>query len=133
MRVVGVEVAVHAPVGQHQQRVLLAPIQTRGDEDVGVHLEGVALVGDPVGRLALRVGDGGEEDLVEGRHVADALEPQQVVDLFHQTVEREVGLLQPVFQSGDPLVQWQRSLVGRGLVGPGPAYARDHERNRKPT
>ena len=113
VRVVGAEVAVDAPVRQEQERALLRRVRALRDEDVRPHAERVPRVRDAVGLLLLRRGDGRDVDLVDLGHVADPVEPEDVVDLLLQLLEGErLGLDLPLQR-----LDLAGEVGGRDLLG----------------
>jgi hypothetical protein len=118
--VVGVEVAVDPAVRQHQEWMSARRRRPARHEDVGVHLERVPLVGDPVRLLVPGIGHGRDVDLVHFGEVADALEPQQVVNLLGHRVDGVGQLLELLFELRDA----RRQLVG------GSRFRRLGERHR---
>jgi len=101
---------MHAAVGQHQQRQLAAAEVLARCEDVGVELERVARAARRRVRL---VGQWRpvDPDLLDDGQVADALEPEHVVD---QLLEHIEPVVQVVVGPDQPLNLFQ-SLLGRCL------------------
>jgi hypothetical protein len=91
-RVVGREVGVHAAVRQHQQRQLAAAEVLTRREDVGVELERVARAARRRVRL---VGQrrSVDPDLLDDGQVADALEPEHVVDHLLEHIQPVVQVV----------------------------------------
>jgi hypothetical protein len=81
--------------------MLAVAIQVLGYEDVGVDLDRMPVVLDAVRLFRPRIRNRGDVHLVQVRHVADALKPEQVVDLLGQFVNRIGQAFQIVFQCLD--------------------------------